>query len=125
VNTLILFLDGERDWSPERWVVQRGGKKGAHGQMVVEMPEAWLSLLRHDDVLNDYDEEERQAVLRLLDDPIPYLVEWRGDQMVEELLAAIPPGKGAVVDNDHGLICLLSRLQGLPLWSWLRAKELG
>jgi len=124
MNTIVLFIEDPKCWSPEGWMIQHGGIVGSTGQVVMETPAGWLSVLRYDDVIYDYDDFEKVALSAFIDHPIPFLIEWRGDELVQQFIAAVPTDCKVVVDNDHGLICLLACVATLPLASWINAKEL-
>lgn len=120
MNTMILFLKG--DWTPETWVTSQGGQIGTDGVAVLERTEGWLSVSKYDDMADEYDDDDMALVFELINQPKPFLVGWRGDHLVDELLAAVPDDCDAVVDNDHGLIRRISRLGGKPFSSWARAS---
>lgn len=124
MNTLVLLLNRESAWSPETWATQHGGERGVGGQVMIEGPSGWLSVLRDDRVFGEYDENERTAVSTMLAEPTLFLVEWKGSDLVEALLRAVPPECGAVVDNDHGVLVPIQAIHDLPLESWIRAKKL-
>lgn len=124
MNTLVLLLNRETVWSPEIWAEQHGGKRGVGGQIMIERPSGWLSVLRDDSVFDEYDEDERTALSTMLAKPALFLVEWKGSDLVEALLRAVPFECGAVVDNDHGVIVPVQAIRDLPLESWVRARKL-
>jgi Cysteine-rich CPCC len=119
MNTLLLLLNRTVEWSPKRWLIARGGKPVATRQVILEDAPDWLSIHRSEDVLKDYESEEAKELSKLLSDPVLYLVEWRGENLLRKLLDAVPASDSAVIDNDHGLIATLDSLRGLPIASWL------
>lgn len=124
MNTLVLLLSRGSTWSPEHWASQHGGARGVGGQVMIESPSGWLSVLRDDRVLDDYDDEERVALSTMLREPVPFLVEWKGPDLLEALLQAVPRESDAVVDNDHGVLAPIQAIHGLPIEKWIRASNL-
>lgn len=124
MNTLVLLLSRDSEWTPEIWAYERGGKLGVGGQVMIEGQSAWLSVCRDEDVLNEYAVEERAAVLTTLTDPVPFVIEWKGVDLLSALLQAVPPDTRAVVDNDHGLLVPIRTITSLRLDSWLGASKL-
>jgi hypothetical protein len=124
MNTLVLLLSRECAWSPEIWAEQHGGERGVGGQVMIESPSGWLSVLHDDHVLDEYDENERRELSAMLAEPELFLVEWKGSDLVEALIRAVPVECGAVVDNDHGVIVPVQTICDLPLESWVRARKL-
>lgn len=124
MNTLVLLINRESAWSPETWATQHGGKRGVSGQVMIEGPSDWLSVLRDDRVLDEYDEDERTALSAMIATPVLFLVEWKGSDLVEALLKAVPPECGAVVDNDHGVLAPIQAIYDLPIESWVKARKL-
>ena len=124
MNTLVLLLRRESTWSPETWASQQGGERGDGGQVMIERPSGWLSVLRDDRVLDDYDVDERAALAAMLTEPVPFLVEWRGADLLKALLRAVPQETDAVVDNDHGVLVPIREIHDLPIESWVRASKL-
>lgn len=124
MNTLILFMGDKSVWSPELWAIQQGGKPGENDQVMLERANEWLSVLRYENIIHDYDDLELEALSTLLMQPTPFLIEWRGSCLVKGLLQSIPSDCEAVVDNDHGLIVSIADVRDLPFESWVRANKL-
>ena len=125
MNSLVLVLNDEDEWSPEEWLVERGGKRGVGRQVVLEEKAAeWLSVSREDDILQDYDDLEREKLSTVLLKPVLFLVEWKGHNLVEQLLRSVPKESGAMVDNDHGVIASIELVRALPIDAWARCKRL-
>ena len=124
MNTLILLIDGNAVWSPEHWVLGRGGVVATTGQAVVEDDSGWLSVFRDDTVLQDYEASELDVVSTLVSHPLLFLIQWRGNRLVEELLRAVPAECTVVVDNDHGVLAPVERVRDHPLDTWMRARTL-
>ncbi len=93
------------------------------GQFVVETSNSWISVYRYDEVFNDYDKDEEQLVRSLVHNPVPYLIEWRGDELLKKFIEDFPLNNNAVIDNDHGIICNISKLKGKPVSDWVREKK--
>jgi len=124
MNSIVLLVERESAWSPEWWIESVGGKRAGDGQVTIERETDWLSVIRDDQVLDDFDEKERARLDELVSEPEVYLVEWKGGGLLERLLRSIPPGTRAAVDNDHGLLVPVHRVAGEPLDSWVRATSL-
>ena len=118
-----MFFAGKNEWKPETWVTLMGGTKSQSGQFVVEISDSWIRIFRYDEVFDDYDESEERLVRSLVQDPVPYLIEWRGDELLGKFIEDFPIGEDAVVDNDHGLICNFSELRGKSTSDWLRERK--
>jgi hypothetical protein len=91
---------------------------------MIEGPSGWLSVLCDDSVLNDYDVDERAALATMLAEPVPFLVEWKGADLLKALVQAVPEEIGAVVDNDHGVMVPVREVRDLPIESWVKASKL-
>lgn len=124
MNTVILFVENSYDWSPEKWITENGGKKTDYGRVVIEESNAWLIVDRYNQFVGDYDEDEKQYVSNLLKNPIGYIIEWKGESLLEKFITNVPSESKAVIDNDHGLICLVEDIKSLPLTSWIKANNL-
>lgn len=124
MNTIVLLVERESAWSPERWAEGFGGKRVGGGQVTIERETDWLSVVRDDQVLDDFDEIERARLGKLVNEPAAYLVEWKGGALVERLLRSVPPDTRAAVDNDHGLLVSVHQVAGEPLESWVKASSL-
>jgi hypothetical protein len=123
MNTLVLLVERESAWSPEKWATEQGGACGVGDQVVIEQDAEWLSVVRDDRVLDDFDDQERFRLAELVTKPAVYLVEWKGGKLVERLLRAIPPETRAAVDNDHGLLVAVQKVAGDPLHSWVGVSK--
>jgi len=123
MNSIVLFAQTD-GWQPDGWVKSMGGTKSDSGQFVVETSCSWISFCRYDDVFSDYDDDEEQIVRSLIQEPTGYLIEWRGDDLLEKFIEDFASNTKAVIDNDHGLICYISKVKGLPVSHWFREKKL-
>lgn len=92
---------------------------------MIERDGEWMSIIRNDDALSDFDDAERARLDDLVRNPGAYLIEWGGADLVENLLRSIPPSISAAVDNDHGLLVSVRRVAAEPLESWVRAAALS
>ena len=124
MNSLILLLGRECIWSPESWAFEQGGESGIGGQVMIEGQSGWLSVLRDDQLLDDYDSEERATLSAILDGSISYFVEWNGSEIIEKFLRAVPADHCVFVDNDHGLVVPIRAVRDLPLETWITASSL-
>lgn len=124
MNSLIIFAS-EDEWQPTKWFKAMDASESNTGQFVVERTSSWISLLMRDDMFYDYDDNEKQTVQSLLDVSKSYLVEWKGDGLLDSFIKAFPPSENLVVDNDHGLICNILEVQKLPICRWVRESMLA
>ena len=116
------------NWDPEAWLLSRGGKPHSLpdglSEISVQKDRHWLSFTHAPDILNDYDEEELDTLLSLIQPQKSYIVIWRNDEQLQWFIEAIPRQSPVVVDNDYGIICKLDDVQHLPLDEWIRRPEL-
>lgn len=125
MNSLLLLIDAKETWSPETWALENEGHRNAGGQVVMEDRSGWISIVRDPTVIDDYDDDDLTQLRSLIDSPVPYVIEWSGElKLPERVLLAVPTEVRAVVDNDHGLIKLLSDLVRFPLAAWVKAEKL-
>lgn len=124
MNTLILLVENESSWSPIVWASERGGESTEEGRIVIEGRHGWLAIHHDPSVLDDFDDEEKAEAVAALVDPVIFVVEWRGDVLVETFVKAVPPGCRAFVDNDHGAFAPITLLQNTPFAAWARAVTL-
>ncbi|MEK7881886.1 hypothetical protein WJU27_02725 [Methyloversatilis sp. NSM2] len=75
-------------------------------------------------MLDEFDDDERARLVKLVTEPIAYLIEWRGGALVESLLRSVPIKTQVAVDNDHGLLVSVNEVAGKSLDSWVRASTL-
>lgn len=124
MNTLVLLVERESIWSPDAWVAKHEGKCSADGQVRIERESDWLSVIRDDRVLDDFDEDEYSRIGDLVTDPTTYLIEWKGSMLIENLLRSVPPETRVAVDNDHGLLVSVHEISDKPINFWVRARRL-
>lgn len=128
MNTLILHSSEPQHWNPEAWLLAQGGRPHSmpdgSTEISVQKDRHWLSFSHVPDILNDYEDEERHALLALIEPKKSYVVIWRHDEQLQWFIEAIPQQSPVVVDNDHGIICKLDEVQHLPLDEWIRRPEL-
>lgn len=117
-------MSRDSSWSPEEWVSSQGGTRLSNGQVVIEHNNDWLSVLRDDSVIDDFDDEERAYMLSLVGQPALFLIEWKGGEAAELLIRAIPADCAAAIDNDHGILDLAHRVREVPIKYWATASEL-
>jgi hypothetical protein len=125
MNSLILHVSRSCDWLPQQYLLIRGGSKVAASQVVLETNQCWISVLQDDKLMSEYEATERRILDLLIHDPVCYLVEWRGELLMQHFVYAIPPDIGAVIDNDHGLICYVNQIREIPLANWTNAVQLS
>lgn len=125
MNTLVLLVEsGSAAWSPDVWAIRHGGEYGADGQVIIEGETGWLSVVRDDQLLEDFDAVERSRLVEFVVAPVAYLIEWKGRELVERFLRSIPAETRAAVDNDHGLLVDVHEIADKPLESWVTVSRL-
>lgn len=124
MNSLILLIENECSWSPIVWASERGGESTEDGRIVIEGRLGWIAIHHDQSVLDDFDDEEKAEAVAALADPVIFVVEWRGDALLESFVKAVPPGCRAFVDNDHGVFAPVALLQNTPIAAWARAVAL-
>lgn len=124
MNSITLLVERECTWSPEIWAEAVGGKRIGDDQVTIEQESEWLSIIQDDQVLDDFDDTECTRILELVGEPLVYVIEWKGNKLVERLLRSIPHNIRAAVDNDHGLLVPVDQVANKPLESWARAASL-
>ena len=121
MNSIILFFDGEVR-SIEDLFIAIGGQKQGGRRIMLEKSNSWLSIDKLSKPFCDYDELERETILSLIDNPTALLIEWRNDEILQDIFEKLSLDNNIVVDNDHGLICTLLDLKGLHISKWIREK---
>lgn len=124
MNTLILLVENESSWSPIVWALEQGGESAEDGRAVIEGRLGWFSIEPDQSILDDFNDDERADAVAALVDPSLFLIEWRGDALIETFICAVPPDCRVFVDNDHGVFAPVTVLKGLPFASWARAISL-
>jgi hypothetical protein len=124
MNTLVLLVAIESNWSPEQWASSQGGVRNANGLIAIERNDEWVTVVRDNSILNDFDERERRQVSEMVGEAVPYVIEWRGDVLLGELLRSALPETRAVIDNDHGLIVSIQQVANRTIDSWIRSAKL-
>ncbi|WP_020558926.1 hypothetical protein [Thiofilum flexile] len=122
MNSIVIFFEKEshlKSWSSlvNQYITE-------DGRFVIETSNGWLSIYQPNDIWRDYDEDELLVVKSLILEPIPYLIEWRDNSLLQEFIDNFPTDSHAVIDNDHGLICKISDIKDTPISRWLDAKQL-
>jgi hypothetical protein len=104
MNTFVLALSRASTWSPLDWMASHGGLELANGQAVIDKNSDWLSITHDDNLIHDFDEEERELLRPLLVGPRMLLIEYKGTRLADLLIQSIPVDCDAMIDNDHGLL---------------------
>lgn len=121
MNTLILLVESESSWSPLVWALEQGGESAEDGRVVIEGRAGWLSIEPDQSVLDDFDDDERADAVAALVDPSLFVIEWRGDVLIETFVRAVPSDSRVFVDNEHGVFAPVTVLRNIPFASWARA----
>ncbi|WP_313914728.1 hypothetical protein [Tahibacter sp.] len=121
MNTLILLVESESSWSPLVWALEQGGESAEDGRIVIEGRLGWLSIEPDQSVLDDFDDDERADAVAALVDPSLFVIEWRGDVLIETFVRAVPSDSRVFVDNEHGVFAPVTVLRNIPFASWARA----
>ena len=124
MNSFILALGQGCSWSPEEWSVSQGGTRAPNGQVIIEDNSGWLSVLRDDTIIDDFDNDERTSMLSLVNSPAMFLIEWTEGKLADRMLRAIPADCDAAIDNDHGILDCAHRVRDVPIREWATASKL-
>lgn len=125
MNTLILHIPLDQAWSPIDLLLSLGGVVNDAGSVVLTDQKSWVSVLRCDEVVNDYDESDRDFLGKIIADRRSFLIEWNEDDFLAKVLSRIPGFVGIVVDNDHGVIVPYDLVRDSSIESWIRQKSLS
>lgn len=125
MNSFIMHVSHQCEWQPTLWISSMKGSESEAGQATIELGQEWISALRYDDVIHDYDDIELIALESMIQGYQSYLIEWKGAELVQRLIHAIPEGSQIIIDNDHGVICPVDWIKLLPLESWVRASHIN
>ena len=118
MNTIILIVNDDTPWTPEYWIQEQGGKINASNPFVLSRGDQWISISKDPSVLDDYSASEISEIIKFIDPPRFYVIEWNAGKLVDEFLNAIPSDLAALIDNDHGLISQVNQLSGKPISTW-------
>ena len=124
MSSFVLALNSASTWSPLDWMANYRGLKLANGQVTIEENSDWLSILHDDNLIRDFDEEERELLRSLLGSPRMFLIEYKGERLVNFLVQSIPADCDAMIDNDHGLLVRAYLLRAFSINDWERASAL-
>ena len=119
MNTIILIVNENTSWSPQYWIEKKGGGINIFHQLVLNKNDGWISIVKDQTILNDYDKKEISEIINTIQKPVFHVIEWKGDHILEEFLNEIPFDIEALIDNDHGLISKACDLSGKPVSSWI------
>jgi hypothetical protein len=123
MNTLILHAQSPHS-DPFSVLATLGGIITGADEITLSVSGNWIRVTRADDVMNDYEQEEKSLIFSFFEKQRSFLVEWRGDSLLHEYLSALPKGNVIVVDNDHGIISPLDVVVDLQLAEWIRKDRL-
>ena len=118
MNTIILIVNDDTPWTPRYWTQEQGGKINTSNPFILSRGDQWISISKDPSILDDYSASEISAIMKFIDSPRFYVIEWNAGQLVDEFLNAIPSDLAALIDNDHGLITQVSQLSGKPISTW-------
>jgi hypothetical protein len=121
MNTLILLVESDSSWSPLIWAMHNAAESTDDGRVVIGGRLGWLAIHADQSILDDFDDDEKADALGALVEPAIFVVEWRGDPLIERFVKDVPSDCRVFVDNDHGVFAPVAVLQGLPAGAWARA----
>lgn len=121
MQTLIVLVDPNGEWSPQDTVVALGGTPLDDGRFALGRGLQHLWIGRDDSVLEHFDADERRVFEAQLPSPAVWVVEWRGETLLDDLLHAMPADALAFVDNDNGFVVPLQAVRGVPVATWVDA----
>lgn len=103
------------------WILKEGGEE-LDGRYCLDTSSGWIAITRLINVFEDCDPQEIERVRRLIINPVSYLVEWKNEDFLDRFVRAVPSYCNVMIDNDHGLICIIQLLKYLPVERWLNAS---
>lgn len=124
MNAIVMHIAREGPWSPVLALIFMGGKAIEAGAAMSAGDSSWLSVRESHSVIHDYDEEDLKKLRSLVGDAKSYLVEWRGDEILQNFISSIGPKQYVLIDNDHGLMASLADVFDLPVEQWVRQSRL-
>jgi hypothetical protein len=124
MNTLILHTNNS-EWSPLDTLTSLGGTVSSSVGVVLHSDESWVRLLREDDVIHDYEGRDAELLATHINDRSSFIVEWRGDALLQKFLDALPTDKRVVVDNDHGVMVPFDLIRDQPVEKWIRERKIS
>lgn len=124
MNTVLILKEKDNLWVPEDWFTSQGGICLENGQITLEVDDSWVSIIRANEVISDFDGHEKSLIFDELDEPEIYLIEWRGNELLQSFINSLPTNVKILVDNDHGLICDVCFIKNYPVSEWLEKAEL-
>ena len=105
MNTVILKKSKAENWDPISYFKQNGGDAiYEFNQYNLAIGDAWISVIEDDSVYFEFDDDEIGKVKSIIEKPVFYIIEWKGDEILENFMGHIPNGTTALVDDDHGSI---------------------
>lgn len=123
MNTLILYIDRHSEWMPQNWIISLGGGNVCENQFNLEIGGELISVIPSVQVLSDLEEEELLKLHKIVAEPNAFIIEWRGNGLIEKFLESIPNNASVAVDNDHGLMVSVRDVLGKPLNSWIYSRN--
>jgi hypothetical protein len=102
MNTVILHMPDDIFWSPDEILASVGGAKNEAGSVVLERNGSWVSVLRCDDVIDDYEEPARKILDGFFQNRKSYIIEWRNLAVLKDFFALLPQDERVIIDNDRG-----------------------
>lgn len=108
MNTVILIKSKDENWDPINYLKRNGGNLITEfNQYNLFVGDAWISIIEDDSVYFEFDDDEMHKVKSIIKNPVFYIIEWKGDEILESFMAHIPNETTALVDDDHGSILMI------------------
>lgn len=125
MNTLILHNIEGSNWSLAEHLVSLGGVSTGPDEITLSTDSSWIRLTWADDVIYDYDFSRLNLLKSFGAERKSFMVEWRGDDLLQNFIDSIPTDKKIVVDNDFGIFISLDLIRDKLLSTWIREKHLS
>jgi hypothetical protein len=124
MNTLILHTENS-EWSPLDTLISLGGAVDSSGGVVLHSDESWIRLFWEDDVIHDYEGRDAERLAAHIHNQSSFVVEWRGDALLQKFLDALPTDRRVVLDNDHGIMVPFDLIRDQPVEKWIRQRRIS
>lgn len=123
MNSIVLILDQNCKWNPKDILAESDGSEIEFNKFICSEGQGWISSFEEPELINDFDAEELLKVASIISDPKFYLIEWKGDEILQKFINDIPKNILAIIDNDHGGVYRATDLIGRPVSEWLRISS--
>lgn len=123
MNSIVLIVDKNCKWDPKDVLKESERSENEFNKFIYSEGEGWISSFEEPELINDFDAEELLKVANIISNPKFYLIEWKGDEILQKFINDIPGNILAIIDNDHGGVYRAIDLIGRPVSEWLRISS--